>query len=32
MIFQKKPFPRVLMINLTYLKRELGKALDVDWR
>ncbi len=32
MIFQKKPFPRVLMINLTHLKRELGKALDVDWR
>jgi hypothetical protein len=32
MIFQKKPFPRVLMINLTHLKRELGKALDVDGR
>jgi hypothetical protein len=28
MIFQKKPFPRVLMINLTHLKRELGKALN----
>lgn len=31
-VFQSGRLPRVIMINLTHLKRELGKALDIKWQ
>jgi len=30
-VFRRENMSRVLMINLTHLKRELGKALDIEW-
>lgn len=30
-IFKNLDINRAIMINLTHLKRELGKALDIDW-
>jgi len=31
MVFQQARLPRVLLINLTFLKRRLGQALDIEW-
>lgn len=30
-VFRKANLPRALLINLTFLKRELGRALDLEW-
>jgi len=31
-VFQTAKLPRVLLLNVTHLKRELGNALGIEWR